>query len=438
MSAGVANEVMERGKTSLVHDPRGGDPNKITLVRAKGSWVWDDTGRKYLDCTSQAWSNNLGANDPRVVEAAIRQLREITHARPNFNTPVLLELSAKLRDIAPGDLNRIGYCLHGSLAVEMALKLALKNRPKAHNIIVLQDAYHGRSIATIAASWPHPNNPFLPISPRFVRVPHPNDYRPRMGMTSEQETALCLQLLEDTIDKGVDGGVAAIMLEPIMGNGGHIVLPKAFLEGVRKICDARGIILIWDEIQSGFGRTGEMFAADYYGIVPDIMTFGKGIGGGFPLAGIFASDKLDGFDAGDDGLTFGNFPVAMAAAIATVDAIISDGLCDNARRIGQYATQRLVEMSERRSLIGNVRGPGLFVSLELVKNRQTKEPALRAALEVYRRGVQKGVLYGESRYGGLGNLIKVKPPLDCTQEEMSLALDVLDEVLGTIEADNIA
>ncbi len=222
--------------------------------------------------------------------------------------------------------------------------------------------------------------------------------------------------------QGVDGGVAAIMLEPIMGNGGHIVLPKAFHEGVRKICDARGIVLIWDEIQSGFGRTGEMFAADYYGIVPDIMTFGKGIGGGFPLAGIFVSDKLDGFDAGDDGLTFGNFPVAMAAAIATVDAIISDGLCENARRIGQYATQRLVEMSERRSLIGNVRGPGPVRLDRTCEEPADKGTAPHAAAEVYRRGVQKGVLYGESRYAGLGNLIKVKPPLDCTQEEMSLAL----------------
>lgn len=157
------NLVLERGKQSLVHDPLEGDESKITLVRARGSSVWDDQGREYLDCTSQAWSNNLGANDPRVVEAAIAQLREITHARPNFNTIPLLTLTSKLREISPGDLNRIGYCLHGSLAVEMAIKLAYKNRPGRHNVIVLQDAYHGRSLTTMAASWPHPNNPFLPI-----------------------------------------------------------------------------------------------------------------------------------------------------------------------------------------------------------------------------------------------------------------------------------
>ena len=176
-----------------------------------------------------------------------------------------------------------------------------------------------------------------------------------------------------------------------------------------------------------------MFAADYYSIVPDIMTFGKGIGGGFPLAGIMASERLQGFSAGEDALTFGQFPVSMAAAVATVDAIVADDLCRNAREIGEYATQRLLEMMSRHRLIGHVRGPGLFVSAELVKDRLSKEPAPAAAAEVYRLGVQKGVLFGENLYANLGNLIKIKPPLDVTRAQMSHALDVLDDVLGTIE-----
>jgi 4-aminobutyrate aminotransferase-like enzyme len=429
---------MERGKRSLIHDPLEGDKSKITLVRAKGSLVWDDAGNEYLDCTSQAWSNNLGANDPRVVEAAIAQMRELTHARPNFNTLPLLALTAKLREISPGDLNRIGYCLHGSLAVEMAIKLAYKNHTDRHNIIVLQDAYHGRSLTTMAASWPHPNNPFLSIQPRFTRVPHPDPYRPRLGMDIEMESKLCLSLLEDTINKGVDGGIAAIMMEPILGNGGHIELPLSFMKGIREICNRYDIVLIWDEIQTCFGRTGKMFASDLYGIIPDIMTFGKGIGGGFPLAGIMASDKLQGFESGEDALTFGQFPVAMAAAVATLEAIVGDDLCKKAHDLGAYATQRLHEIADRRKLIGNIRGPGLFVSIELVKDRKTKEPATKASGEVYKRGVENGVLFGESRYAGLGNLIKIKPPLDSTHEQMSHALDVLDDVLGSIEADGIA
>ena len=210
MTVKIDPQTAELAKTSFIHDPRAGDKSKVMLTKALGSRVWDETGREYLDFTAQAWSNNLGANDPRVVEAAIAQLREITHARPNFNTPVLLELTALLRSISPGDLNRIGYCLHGSSAVEMAMKLALKNRPSAKHILVLQDAYHGRSVTTMAASWPHPKDPFHAISPTFHRVPHPDAYRPRLGMSIEQEVELCLSLMEDTITKGVDGGVAAI------------------------------------------------------------------------------------------------------------------------------------------------------------------------------------------------------------------------------------
>jgi 4-aminobutyrate aminotransferase/4-aminobutyrate aminotransferase/(S)-3-amino-2-methylpropionate transaminase len=434
MSADALLDRLEVGRRSLVHDPVDGDPTKLTLTRARGSLVWDADGREYIDCTAQAWSNNLGANDPRVVEAAIAQLREITHARPNFNTVALLELTAKLVEISPGNLNRVGYALHGSLATEMAIKLAFRNRPDARNLLVLQDGYHGRTLATLAASWPHPGNRFGPLQPRFTRVPHPDPYRPRHGLDPESDAQLCLDLLRDIISKGVDGPVAALMMEPIQGNGGHIEFPQSYYEGVREICDEFGIVLIWDEVQTGFGRTGAMFAADYYGITPDIIAFGKGVGGGFPLAGILADERLESFGAGDDALTFGQFPVAMAAALATVTAIGDDGLCERAADHGEHATRRLLEMQTRHPLIGDVRCPGLMVSIELVLDRVTKEPALRAAQEVYRLGLERGVLFGESRYAGLGNLIKVKPPLDIPRELLDRSLDVLDEVLGIIEA----
>lgn len=412
-------------------------PEKITLVRARGSLVWDDHGREYIDCTAQAWSNNLGANDPRVTEAAIAQIGQITHARPNFNSLPLLELNNRLRKLAPGNLHKIGYCLHGSLAVEMAIKLAFKNRPDAKNFMVLQDAYHGRSLTTLAASWPHPNNPFLSIMPRFVRAPHPDTYRPRAGLTVEQDSQLCLGMIEDMIVKGVDGPVAGFMMEPIQGNGGHNEFPLSFYKGVRDICTRHGILLIWDEIQTGFGRMGKMWAAEYYGVQPDIVTFGKGIGGGFPLAGILADEKLDWFEEGEEALTFGQSPVSLAAAVATIDAIISDDLCGKAKAHGEYATTRLKEMQQHHPLIGDVRCPGLMVSIELVTDREKKTPARHAAQEVYRRGVIHGVLFGESRYRGLGNLIKVKPPLDITHEQLAQSLNILDQVLSEIEEEGL-
>jgi 4-aminobutyrate aminotransferase-like enzyme len=425
---------MELGARSLLHD-KGVD--KLTLVRARGSFVWDDHGREYIDCTAQAWSNNLGANDPRVIDAAIAQMRDITHARPTFHTPVLLELTAKLQDIAPGRLNQVGYCLHGSLATEMAMKLALLNRPKAQSILVLQDGYHGRTLATMAASWPHPNNRFGSLQPRFTRVPHPYPYRARLGLSPEQEALLCLELLEDVITKGVDGQVAALMMEPIQGNGGHIEFPAEYYHGVRELCHRYDILLIWDEVQTGFGRMGTMFAADYYGIEPDMIAFGKGVGGGFPLAGLLADEALEGFGPADDQLTFGQFPPALAAGLATITAIEEDGLCDRARRHGEHATQRLLEMQTRRSLIGDVRCPGLMVAIELVSDRETKQPATRAAKEVFRFAAERGVLFGESRYAGLGNVIKIKPPLDIGEDQLDHALDVLDDVLGVVESSGV-
>jgi 4-aminobutyrate aminotransferase-like enzyme len=258
-----------------------------------------------------------------------------------------------------------------------------------------------------------------------------------MGMDPEAESQLCLGLLEETITKGVDGPVAAIMMEPIQGNGGHIEFPRSYYKGVREICDRLGVLMIFDEVQTGFGRMGTMWAADYYDITPDIIVFGKGVGGGFPLAGIAANSRLKWFDEGEEALTFGHFPVSLAAGYATVEAIVADKLCEKARLAGEYATGRLLEMQKRHPLIGDVRCPGLMVSIELVKDRVTKEPACREAQEVYRLGVERGVLFGESRYAGLGNLIKVKPPLDIERPLLEKSLDVLDEVIGIIEEQGV-
>jgi 4-aminobutyrate aminotransferase-like enzyme len=424
----------ERGKRVLLHEPAGGDPDKLTLVRALGSLVWDDTGKQYIDCTAQAWSNNLGANDPRVIEAAIEQTRQITHARPTFHTPALLDLAELLVSLAPNGLDRVGFTLHGSMAVETAFKLALRNRPDAKHIAVLHDAYHGRSITTMAASWPHPSNVFGPLQPQFLRLPRPDLYRPRPGLTPEQDTELCLGLLREILDKGTEGPVAALIYEPIQGNGGHNEFSPRWHEGIRQICDDYGILLIVDEVQTGLGRTGELWASDYYRLKPDILVFGKGVGGGFPLAGVLTKADYARFVAGDDQLTFGQFPISIAAGLAAVRAIVADDLCAAAAAHGHYATERLLDMQRRHPIIGQVRSPGLMVSIELVRDRVTKEPATAESHEVFLLAQERGVIFGEARYGGLGNLIKIKPPLDITRDQLSEALDVLDEVLGDVEA----
>lgn len=371
-----------------------------------------------------------------MIEAAIAQTRELTHARPTFHTPALLELAALMVSIAPGQLNRVGFTLHGSMAVEMALKLALRNRPDAEHVAVLHDGYHGRSITTMAASWPHPQNAFGRLQPHFLRLPRPDLYRPRLGSTGEEDTERTLAVVRDILEKGTEGSVAALIYEPLQGNGGHNEFSPRWHQGIRELCDEFGMLLIIDEVQTGLGRTGKMWASEYYDLDPDILVFGKGVGGGFPLAGVLTKQEYAKFQAGDDQLTFGQFPISIAAGLAAVSAIIEDDLPARAAEHGHYATERLREMQTRHPLIGEVRSPGLMVSLELVRDHVTKEPATTEAHEVFVRAQRKGVIFGESRYASLGSLIKIKPPLDITRDQLSHALDVLDEVLTDVETDH--
>lgn len=421
------------GRKALIRGWSTGVEPEMILVRAKDALVWDADGNEYIDCTAQAWSNNVGASDPRVVEAALAQAREITHVRSNYDSIPLLLLAKRLTELAPGDLNRVGFCLHGSLAVEMAMKIAMKNRPGAGPFITLYDGYHGRSLATMAASWPHVNDAFRAYMTNVVRVPSPYVYRCPLRHDAAACTAECAAVLRSTIEKGTNGRPAAVIMEPIQGNGGQVDFPREYYHAVRRICDETGTLLIWDEIQTAFGRVGTMFAADYYGVVPDIIVFGKAIGGGFPLAGILMREGLEGFAPGDDALTFGQFPVSLAAGLAMLQVLEEDDLLAKCRETGEYTTARLAELAERHPLIGDIRGPGLMIGIELVLDRATREPAVRETTQVYKRGMEKGVIFGTSRYGGIGNVVKIKPSLTITRPQMDHVLSVFDEILGDLE-----
>lgn len=431
----VDTSALDRGRKALIRgwSTTASREQNMMLVRASGVRVWDSDGREYIDCTSQAWSNNIGAGHPKVLAAAAAQAAEIAHARSNYDTIPLLLFSDRITRLAPPGLTQVGYCLHGSLAVEMALKIAAKNRPGSANPLTLCDGYHGRSLATMAASWPHTHDQFNRLMPSFVRVPQPYPYRAPEGMTPDDIAVHYADVLRDTIRRGVNGRPSALLMEPIQGNGGHVEFPPLYYRLVRQICDEEGMLLIWDEIQTGLGRLGAWWAADLYDVRPDIVVFGKSVAGGFPLAGVLVRRELTGFDTGDDALTFGQFPVSLAAGLATLDVLETEGLLEAARLSGEYLTGRLVEIQERHPLMGEVRCPGLFTAIELVKDRVTKEPARVEAEEVYSRGLKHGVMFGTSRYAGLGNVVKIKPPLTITRGELDQVLDVFDRVLTEIE-----
>ncbi len=424
---------LERGRKALLGGWSATGKTNVVMTRAKGAKIWDIDGNEYIDLTSQAWSNNIGASDERVMDAAYRQSLELSHLRSNYDSIPLLQLADRLTQLAPEGLGKVSFSLHGSLAVETAVKLAFKNSAVPGPIITLNDAYHGRSFAGMGLSWPHPERKFDQFIPSVIRVRQPYVYRAPEGTTPLQWAQRCADELREAIRACHSKKPSAFIMEPVQGNGTQLDFPREYYRLVREICTEHDIFLIFDEIQTGFGRTGKLWASEYYGVTPDILVFGKGAGGGFPLAGVLARKDLEGFAPGDDALTFGEFPVSMAAGLKTLDIIESDGLLENCAAMGEYATAELRRLQQRHPLIGDVRGPGLLIGVELVRDRTTKEPALDETVEVYERGLAKGVIFGETRYSRLGNVIKFKPPLTVTREELDKAIAVFDEILTELE-----
>jgi 4-aminobutyrate aminotransferase-like enzyme len=405
------------------------------LVRGQGASVWDSEGNEFIDCTSQAWSLNLGFNHPKVLQAAREQMEQLTHARPSFDTLVHLRLSKRLADIAPGDWGKqVSFCLHGSTAIETAMKQALRQNDRG-SFISLYDAYHGRSFGALALSWPHPNNAFLGFQGRVVRVPQAYCYRCVFGLEYPTCDLQCVKFMEQAIEKAVDGRPIAFVMEPIQGNGGMIDFPRDYYTATEAVCRRHDILLIWDEIQTAFGRVGSMTAAELYGVSPDIIVFGKAAGGGFPLAGTIARADLRPLQPGDQGFTFGTFPISMAAALATLDALEEEKLLERCRVVGRQITDQLREWQGQYELIGDVRGPGLMIGFELVKDRQTKEPAREEAHRFASEAMKRGVILGESKYLGLGNVVKIKPPLVISDSQVEKVMDVTHEILQLLSAE---
>ena len=416
------------GRAALM-DGWGGRPG-IIITRGRGALVWDDSGKEYIDCTAQAYSLNVGASHPRVLEAISKQCNRISHVQVAYDSIPLLLLSEKLASIAPGNLKRVSYCLEGAVACEGALKLAAKNRPKGKNFISLWDGYHGRTILSMSVSWPHTNLSFVNQLSNVVRIPAAYCYRCPFNLSYPSCNIYCAEFAEETMKRAVDGPPIALIMEPIQGNGGIVEFPKEFYRKIRDVCTRQNVMLIFDEIQTAFGRIGEkMFAADVYDVVPDIIAFGKSVAGGFPLAGILASDDVIPFDPGDHAFTFGHFTASMAAALATIAVIEEEGLLQRCTEVGDYILDALRDMQKKHELIGDVRGRGLMIAAELVRDRETKEPAVEETTQILSRGLEEGVIFGGGKYGGLGNVIKIKPPIVISDSEIETVLKVFEKCL---------
>jgi 4-aminobutyrate aminotransferase-like enzyme len=400
----------------------------ILVDYGKGALLYDKNGREFIDCTSQAWSLNIGYSHPKVIQAVGEVLGKYSHIRTSFETVPKLLLSKKLVELAPQNLDQVIYTITGSEANEGALKIAMRNR-KGNTFVSLFDGYHGRTLATLNLSWPHPDNRFTAWSAPIVRIPQAYCYRCPLNLTYPKCQLACVDLAKMIIEKGSGEPPVALIMEPIQGNGGMIDFPREYYPAIRKLCDDLGMLLIFDEIQTGFGRLGTWFAADLYQTVPDIMVIGKALGGGFPLFGVLFSTQLQGLAPGDHSFTFAHFPLSMAAANATIQVLEDENLLDRAIKMGAIFTSRLRELQDKYELIGDIRGPGLMIGVELVKDRKTKEPAREETTRFVMEGIKRGVIFGESKYLGLGNIVKIKPPLVITEEQVYRTLEVFEDIV---------
>lgn len=413
----------------------GGVGNEVPIVvdRGKGALLFDKSGREFIDCTSQAWSLNIGYSHPKVLEAVQEVMVKYSHIRTSFETVPKLLLSKKLVELSPPDLDQVIYTITGSEANEGAMKIALRNRP-GNTFVSLFDGYHGRTFATLNLSWPHPNNRFTAWSGPVVRIPQAYCYRCPLKLKYPECDLACVELAKTIIQKGSNEPPVALIMEPMQGNGGMIEFPPDYYAAIKNMCQELGMLLIFDEIQTGFGRLGTWFAAELYDTVPDIMVIGKALGGGFPLFGVLFNSKLEGLAPGDHSFTFAHFPLSMAAANAAIQVLEEEKLLERANKMGEIISNRIRELQDRYELIGDIRGPGLMIGVELVKNRQTKEPAREETSLFIKEGINRGVIFGESKYLGLGNIVKIKPPLVITEEQVEKTLNVFEDIVSELSS----
>jgi 4-aminobutyrate aminotransferase-like enzyme len=404
----------------------------LTLTDAKGSIVRDENGKEYIDLWANHGAAVIGHCHPKVVQALKEQAEKIIHATYDFNTIPTIKLAEKLAQIVPKNLSRFYFLNSGAEAVECSIYTARRKTGK-YEIIALYGAFHGRSYgARSLIGWSKYKRGGGPYLPGVLHVPSYYCYRCTFGLEYPQCGLLCARILRDVLIYQSAGDVAAFIAEPILGSAGNIPPPKGYWEEVKKILDENDILLIDDEVITGF-RTGKMFAIEHFNIEPDLMTFAKGLGGGFPIYAVAASEEVaSSLQPMDYFSTFGGNPLGCAAALATIDVILSENLVEKSRILGEYFIKRLKELAERHELIGDVRGVGLLIGVELVKDLKTKDPAVSESIKLREEARKRGLIL-PAGWGWLGNVIRINPPLNITREQIDKSIEIIDQSLKAIK-----
>jgi len=375
-----------------------------TIVKGKGAILWDINGRDFIDCMGGYGVSIVGHCHPKIVEAVKRQCETLITCHGSFYNDKRAELLEKLIDITPKGLDKVFLCNSGAESVECALKIAVKYTGKKE-IIAMTGSYHGKTLGALSATWgPKYRNAFQSlIIPNFKFVPFGD-----------------MEKVEEAVSKDT----AAIIAEPIQGESGIYVAPNGFLQRLRELCDEYNALLIFDEVQTGFGRTGKMWASQHWNVAPDIMCVAKGMAGGIPMGATIAkSEVMNSIEIGEHSSTFGGNPLACAAASATIDVIIEEKLPEQARELGEFFKNRLIEIQGKLRIVREVRGLGLMIGIE-------------SRFDVYNllmKAIERGLILLYSKK----NIIRFLPPLVIEKTQLEKAADILEELLKEEEREKL-
>ncbi len=418
--------------------------NPPVIEEAEGAYLKDVDGNFYIDFTSGFAALNTGHRHPRLIEAAIDQLNKVHHTA-QLPVEVRAKYAKKLSEIAPGKLkdnSKIHFDISGTNAVEIAMKLASAYTGRT-NFISYYGGYHGRSYGTLSVTSDAYLRDFYPIRPGGHQIPFPYCYRCLYDKQYPGCDFTCIKHLEllfsnrkfGLADKnsGINS-IAGLVIEPVQGASGYIIPPDEYWPQVRKLCDKYGIMLIDDEVQMGWGRSGKIFCTELWDVTPDIIASGKSITGGVtPMAVVIAESKvMDSFRSNQQSVTFAGSPVGCAVGIALIEAFEKEKLLENANTMGKYLLGGLKDLQSRHPLIGFVDGRGLMIGIEFVKDKKTREPATNETKMIMRQSMKKGLVLNVTGY--YGNRINIVPPLVIKKNQIDEALKILEEVLISVES----
>jgi 4-aminobutyrate aminotransferase/(S)-3-amino-2-methylpropionate transaminase len=401
---------------------------------AWGAIVEDVDGNRLIDLAAGLAVMNVGHGSPQVMEAIHRQADLLTHTcfHVTMSEPYLA-LAERLNQLVPGDHPKMTmFSNAGAEAVENAVKIA-RYHTKRPAVVAFDHGFHGRTLMALSLTakvMPYKQG-FAPFAPEVYRLPYAYPYRCPMGASPEECGPACTAYAIDHMERHIGPeNIACVVVEPILGEGGFVVPASGFLPALREFCQEHGILFVADEVQTGIGRTGRWFGIEHEGLVPDLVTTAKALGGGLPLSAVTGpADVMEPIHVGGLGGTFGGNPLACAAALAVIETVEREGLLERATRIGERAMERLRDMKERHAVVGDVRGRGAMVAVELVKDRETKEPGKDAATKVIEECYREGVIVLKA--GTYDNVVRLLPPLTIDESLLDEGLEVLDGAIAT-------